>query len=56
MGLSLNELIVLQTRFTGFVKQTHCFMGSLMALLTALLTALLMALLTAPLMAIIIVT
>jgi hypothetical protein len=28
----LNELVVLQTCFTGFVKQTPCFTGSLTAL------------------------
>jgi hypothetical protein len=27
----LNKLVVLQTRFTGFVKQTHHFTGSLTA-------------------------
>jgi hypothetical protein len=27
----LNELVVLQTHFTGFVKQTRCFTGSLTA-------------------------
>ncbi len=27
-GLSWNKLIILQTCFTGFIKQTHCFTGS----------------------------
>jgi hypothetical protein len=27
----LNKLVILQTHFTGFIKQTRCFMGSLMA-------------------------
>ncbi len=30
---SLNELVVLQTCFTGFIKQTHHFMGSLTAII-----------------------
>jgi hypothetical protein len=29
----LNKLVVLQTLFTGFVKQTRCFMGSLTAII-----------------------